>query len=359
MEIPTVAAHTLVARPHIPGRAPSIAATHVVVVGADSAYGTDAPAISTGIAAAPATALHGTVHVYVSHATGLKSVDRNGVSDPYVRLALCGQTARTRTIKKSLNPVWHETLRLTGVLSELTADQMLLCCRDYDFARKDDSLGDARVGLTALLTTGSVCDFQIPLSIQGVVYLRVAWQADGEPPPPPPFTSAADTSAARLQATARGRHARMATASLRVAGTAVHTAEALGSRLGESMREGMQVMNEGVQGAVKSTSRRARNVGMDMHIMGSGGRPAVSDGDVDAPTPADRWFSPRDGWGNATDCNGRAPTLMMPTARTAKAEALFPLESEAIGELRLEVCACVDSIPHTRAHMQHEAIGKL
>ena len=60
----------------------------------------------------------------------------------------------------------------------------------------------------------------------------------------------------------------------------------------------------------------------------------VTDAQVEAPTPDDRWFKPTAGW-TATDSKGFSPSCLMPTARHA--EALFPTESEVIGELRVEV----------------------
>ena len=52
-------------------------------------------------------------------ATGLKSADLNGKSDPYVRLTLAGQQAKSKTIMKSLDPQWDETFEFVGVRGEL------------------------------------------------------------------------------------------------------------------------------------------------------------------------------------------------------------------------------------------------
>ena len=56
-------------------------------------------------------------------ATGLKSADLNGKSDPYVRLTLAGQQAKSKTIMKSLDPQWDETFEFVGVRGEL----VILC----------------------------------------------------------------------------------------------------------------------------------------------------------------------------------------------------------------------------------------
>ena len=44
----------------------------------------------------------------VKKATDLAAADRNGLSDPYVLLSLNGEKHKTRTVLKSLNPVWDE-----------------------------------------------------------------------------------------------------------------------------------------------------------------------------------------------------------------------------------------------------------
>ena len=133
---------------------------------------------------------HGTLHVFLSHATGLKSMDSNGFSDPYVKLALRGTTHKSKTIKKDLNPRWNESFKFSGVLKDLLAEPLSVHAWDYDFASKDDDLGQASASLRAL--EGSrMADVEARLSTQGTIYLRVAWQSDGAAAPPPAFTMAA------------------------------------------------------------------------------------------------------------------------------------------------------------------------
>ena len=60
----------------------------------------------------------------------------------------------------------------------------------------------------------------------------------------------------------------------------------------------------------------------------------ATDAEVDAPTPEDRWFTPREGWGEGNE-SSRHPHYFMPIAKDVP--ALFPSEDDAIGELRLEV----------------------
>ena len=46
----------------------------------------------------------GTLRITLSHAVGLKSMDSNGFSDPYVKLSLGRHKEKSKTIKKTLNP---------------------------------------------------------------------------------------------------------------------------------------------------------------------------------------------------------------------------------------------------------------
>jgi hypothetical protein len=47
-----------------------------------------------------------TLRVHVQSAAGLAAADSNGFSDPYVKVSGAGQTATTRTVSRSLDPVW-------------------------------------------------------------------------------------------------------------------------------------------------------------------------------------------------------------------------------------------------------------
>ena len=125
---------------------------------------------------------HGTIHIFLSHATDLKSMDSNGFSDPYVKLSLGGKTHKSKTIKKTVNPVWNESFTFTGVLNELVAESLQIMTIDYDFMSKDDSLGSTTVSLAGLKHTTTI-NLEGNLPERGIVYLRVAWQEDGSPPP--------------------------------------------------------------------------------------------------------------------------------------------------------------------------------
>jgi len=117
----------------------------------------------------------GSLHVHLSHATNLKAMDSNGFSDPYVKLALRGQTHKSKTIRKTLNPRWDEQFEFKGVLGELLEQPMQLHAFDYDFGKRDDKLGNASIDLR-VFERARQHDFAVALSDNGgTVNLRMTW----------------------------------------------------------------------------------------------------------------------------------------------------------------------------------------
>ena len=121
----------------------------------------------------------GTLRVHLQRASDLKAADRNGFSDPYVKLSLAGQSHKSKTIKKTLNPQWNETFEFSGVLRDLLAEALQLHVFDWDRATKDDPLGNASVDLRPLRRARQH-DFTAELSEQGRVFLHVSWAAHGQ-----------------------------------------------------------------------------------------------------------------------------------------------------------------------------------
>ena len=68
----------------------------------------------------------GTLYARLVRATGLKSIDSDGQSDPYVRLSLGEWTHRSKTCKKTNDPVWEETFTFKGTLRALLAEPLQL-----------------------------------------------------------------------------------------------------------------------------------------------------------------------------------------------------------------------------------------
>ena len=69
---------------------------------------------------------------------GGQAADRNGKSDPYVKLSIIGQKHKSKTVMRNLNPEWDERFEFRGTLSELLAAPLTLECFDYDYLTKDD-----------------------------------------------------------------------------------------------------------------------------------------------------------------------------------------------------------------------------
>ncbi|XP_064647761.1 rabphilin-3A-like isoform X2 [Lineus longissimus] len=90
----------------------------------------------------------------IVRARGLKAMDSNGLSDPYVKLHLLPRASksklRTKTIHKTLNPEWNETLTYYGVTEEDHIRKTLrLSVLDEDTFGYD-FIGETRVPLKRL-----------------------------------------------------------------------------------------------------------------------------------------------------------------------------------------------------------------
>ena len=61
----------------------------------------------------------GSLMVEVVSAANLIAMDRGGSSDPYCSVKLGRKKGCTKSVKKSLNPRWNETLTFSGKLGEV------------------------------------------------------------------------------------------------------------------------------------------------------------------------------------------------------------------------------------------------
>ncbi|XP_072106153.1 double C2-like domain-containing protein alpha [Mobula birostris] len=92
----------------------------------------------------------------IHRAKGLKPMDLNGLSDPYVKLHLLpgpckGNKLRTKTVRNSLNPCWNETLVYYGVMDEdLLRKTLRVSVCDADLLGHNDFIGETRVPLRKL-----------------------------------------------------------------------------------------------------------------------------------------------------------------------------------------------------------------
>lgn len=146
--------------------------------GTDSSYITGARC-GDGSITRPAGTGHGTLFVYLDRGTNLKPMDRNGYSDPYVKLTIDGQLQKSKIIKKSLDPQWRQDFSWAGTLRQLTAEPMRLQVWDSDTFTSDDNLGSASVDLSSL-QPGEQRDLVVPLTDgRGTIYLVARWSEDG------------------------------------------------------------------------------------------------------------------------------------------------------------------------------------
>ncbi|XP_061656455.1 rabphilin-3A isoform X5 [Syngnathoides biaculeatus] len=92
----------------------------------------------------------------VIKAKGLKSMDSNGLSDPYVKLHLLpgaskSNKLRTKTLKNTLNPTWDEILVYHGITDEeMSRKTLRLSVSDEDKFGRNDFIGETRVALKKL-----------------------------------------------------------------------------------------------------------------------------------------------------------------------------------------------------------------
>ena len=179
----------------------------------------------------------GVVRVMLHSGSGLKAMDdttHDGEmdnSDPYCQIELGGVVQRSQAVKKSLNPVWQQTLTYRGeaetdeddyermTLREMIEKGMRIQCLDmdkkfgFDGLCKNELLGEAQVDLSALLTKRAV-KLKAPLNTQGVITLTVSW--DGEDPDGQPIDELAEAAAERAKMTSAERF-RLAEAAVGVA----------------------------------------------------------------------------------------------------------------------------------------------
>lgn len=92
----------------------------------------------------------GTLTIEVLSCANLSPADRGGKSDPYVLFQDNGLTvARSKTVKRNLNPVFNETLPEVMIASRLTHEYKFNV-RDWDQVSASDPLGTAVVNLAEL-----------------------------------------------------------------------------------------------------------------------------------------------------------------------------------------------------------------
>ncbi|KAK3521846.1 hypothetical protein QTP70_018579 [Hemibagrus guttatus] len=97
-----------------------------------------------------------TLHCNIIRGKGLKSMDSNGLADPYVKLHLLpgaskSNKLRTKTLHNTLNPAWNETLVYHGITNEdMQRKTLRLSVSDEDKFGHNEFIGETRVVLKKL-----------------------------------------------------------------------------------------------------------------------------------------------------------------------------------------------------------------
>ena len=101
----------------------------------------------------PGVGTPGTLVVLIDRAEHLLSADKNGLSDPFVKIRVLSYKEQTKVIRKTLDPVWNQTFHFKGTLEQFQADSLQLKVRDEDegIADADDDIGTVEVSLSALI----------------------------------------------------------------------------------------------------------------------------------------------------------------------------------------------------------------
>ncbi|XP_006656035.1 C2 and GRAM domain-containing protein At1g03370 [Oryza brachyantha] len=86
--------------------------------------------------------------VHVIEARNLPAVDGSGLSDPYAKLQLGRQRAKTKVTKRTLSPAWDEEFAFRVVDLK---DELVVVVVDEDRYFSDDFLGQVKVPLSAVL----------------------------------------------------------------------------------------------------------------------------------------------------------------------------------------------------------------
>ena len=154
----------------------------------------------------PASPNSGSLRVRLSHAIGLRSMDSNGYSDPFVKLTLGKETHKSEIVRKSLNPRWDKDYFFRGGFEQLVALPLQVHAWDYDrLSVCNDPLGNGSIDLRQLdLGSCQAVDCSVQLKDEqatpGEVFFTIQWQPNAgaahvpPPPPPPPAAHVAPPS---------------------------------------------------------------------------------------------------------------------------------------------------------------------
>uniref|UniRef100_A0A914WPV8 C2 domain-containing protein n=1 Tax=Plectus sambesii TaxID=2011161 RepID=A0A914WPV8_9BILA len=91
------------------------------------------------------------------------AMDRNGMSDPYVKLYILPerkQKFETKIKRKNLNPVYNETFLFNIPFNELHSKTLMLIVYDFDRLSKDDRIGQLTLPLDSVDFGGEIDEWR-------------------------------------------------------------------------------------------------------------------------------------------------------------------------------------------------------
>ena len=122
----------------------------------------------------------GTLYIQLLRARDLMPADDNGLSDPYAKVSLGEDKQRSRKMKRTLDPVWHdEVFAFQGVLGQLVDHPLKFTMWDFDLYSTDDQLGYVEIELADHTYCNEIRrEITAYFDTQGEVVLAVWWEPE-------------------------------------------------------------------------------------------------------------------------------------------------------------------------------------
>lgn len=123
----------------------------------------DIPAIDTSLDT-------GRLQLKIISADDLLAKDRNGYSDPFYEIYVdCSKVHKSEVIKKTLSPVWNETIDV--LVPSRNRDKVEIHLFDWDRAGDNDDLGKVLLDISSV-KPGQTFNWELPLDTQGILRLE-------------------------------------------------------------------------------------------------------------------------------------------------------------------------------------------
>ena len=118
----------------------------------------------------------GALFVRLHRAEELRSMDYNGLSDPYIVLKL-GEEEKKSTIKrKTLHPVWDPPEKFDFLLTNPRLEALTVVVMDKDYMSSDDRIGQVSINLYQVYENRRMAQLWSLESHPGSVFLELEWR---------------------------------------------------------------------------------------------------------------------------------------------------------------------------------------